>query len=92
MGMISKKLELDLIARAKAGDGEAIAALIRSHQDDLIVFRVYRNRIDHNAIEENLPAVTGVTGSKQPYRRSSINGVGVGGIQMKGSGPFRLLR
>ncbi len=38
MGMISKKLELELIARAKAGDGEAIAALIRSHQDALYAF------------------------------------------------------
>ena len=38
MGMISKKLELELIARSKAGDGEAIAALIRSHQDALYAF------------------------------------------------------
>ena len=38
MGMISKKLELELIARAKAGDGEAIAGLIRSHQDALYAF------------------------------------------------------
>lgn len=38
MGMISKKLELELIARSKAGDGDAIAALIRSHQDALYAF------------------------------------------------------
>ena len=38
MGMISKALENRLIARAKAGDGDAIAALIRSHQDALFAF------------------------------------------------------
>ncbi|MCZ6834682.1 MAG: RNA polymerase sigma factor [Planctomycetota bacterium] len=38
MGMISKALENRLIAQAKAGDGDAIAALIRSHQDALFAF------------------------------------------------------
>ena len=38
MGMITKKLENQLIARAKAGDGEAMAGLIRSHQDALFAF------------------------------------------------------
>lgn len=38
MGMISKALENRLIARAKAGDPEAIAGLVRSHQDALYAF------------------------------------------------------
>lgn len=38
MGIITKTLENQLIARAKAGDGEAMAGLIRSHQDALFAF------------------------------------------------------
>lgn len=38
MGIITKTLEIQLIARAKAGDGEAMAGLIRSHQDALFAF------------------------------------------------------
>ncbi len=38
MGMISKSLEVELIAGAKAGDGECIAALVRTHQDALYAF------------------------------------------------------
>lgn len=38
MGMISKTLEVRLISQAKAGDTDAITALIRSHQDALFAF------------------------------------------------------
>ncbi|MHC5001967.1 MAG: RNA polymerase sigma factor [Planctomycetota bacterium] len=36
--MIEKSLESSLIRRAKAGDGEAVAGLIRTHQDALYAF------------------------------------------------------
>lgn len=55
MGMISKQLEIRLITRAKAGDGDAIAALIRSHQDALYAFILrmsHRPEIAEDIVQE----------------------------------------
>ena len=65
--------------------------IIRSHQDDLMVFRVCGDGIDHNVGKQFLPAAAGVMRDKKPHCGARINSVGVGRGQMEGSGSFCFL-
>ena len=53
-GLMNRAKEQVLIRKAKAGDGEAIAALIRSHQDALYAFILRQQRVQD--VDGKIPA------------------------------------